>query len=161
MKQKALFLDRDGIVNHDPGDYTKNISEFHILPDIFESIKVANQKGYIVVIITNQAGLAKGLYQAADLSEIHNYLLQKAKEFGAEIQDIFYSPYHDDYGMSLSRKPNSQLLEKAIHLYRIDAKNSFMIGDKMRDVEAAEKVGVKGILSPTNHSILSIVQNLP
>ena len=78
----CLFLDRDGVINHDPGDYTKNLSEFTVLPTVMEALRVARKGGFEVVLITNQGGLAKGLYTHEDVSEIHAYLRAECEKNG-------------------------------------------------------------------------------
>lgn len=150
---RAIFLDRDGVINHDPGDYTKNISEFHLLPGVLESLKTLQDRGFRLIVITNQGGLAKGLYSWVDVHEIHDYLKKTCLDSGIEITDIFAAPYHDDFGRSLTRKPDSLMLEKACALYDIDPTKSFMIGDKQRDIDAGNKVGARGILIPVNGAL--------
>ena len=71
---KAIFLDRDGIINHDPGDYTRNISEFTLLPSVLYSLKILVERGFVLILITNQGGIAKGIYSHENVSEIHTYL---------------------------------------------------------------------------------------
>ncbi len=151
MSQKALFLDRDGVINHDPGDYTKNLDEFHILDGALETMKEWFDAGYKLVIITNQAGLAKGLYERHDVDRIHQYLMGRCVAMGFRIEECFYCPHHEGTtGRCLCRKPGSLLIEKALHRYGLDASSSVMMGDKPRDVDAAEKAGVRGVLIPVN-----------
>lgn len=150
---KAIFLDRDGIINHDPGDYTKHISEFTILPDLWPALKELQKRGYLLILITNQGGIAKGLYGHEEVAEIHAYFLQEAEKNGVSITEIYYSPHHDDYGKSLSRKPGSLMIERGLAKFNIDPKKSYMIGDKQRDCDAGEKVGVQGVLIPTNDAL--------
>ena len=95
MSQKALFLDRDGVINHDPGDYTKNLDEFHILDGALETMKEWFDAGYKLVIITNQAGLAKGLYKRHDVDRIHQYLMGRCVAMGFRIEECFYCPHHE------------------------------------------------------------------
>lgn len=161
MKSKALFLDRDGVINHDPGDYTCSLSEFHILPTVIEALKLAQHRGYKIILITNQGGIAKGLYTHQDVHEIHTYFKQKCKEEGVVINGIFYSPHHPDFGNSLTRKPKSLMMERAIHRFEIDIEHSIMIGDKQRDIDCAQHVGVRGILVPTNANLIDFVVTLP
>ena len=71
--RKALFLDRDGVINHDPGDYTKSLAEFQVLPSVVETLKVWHDAGYLLIVVTNQGGLAKGLYEEADVHAMHQY----------------------------------------------------------------------------------------
>lgn len=153
---KAVFLDRDGVINHDPGDYTMHVSEFQILPTVMETLKYWNDQGFKLILITNQGGIAKGLYGHDEVSEIHAYFLEECKTSGVEIHDIFYSPHHDDYGKSMTRKPGSLMLERAMHRHNIDPAQSYMIGDKQRDLDAGNKVGVEGILIVPNSPLSEV-----
>ena len=155
-KCKAVFLDRDGVINHDPGDYTMHVSEFQILPTVLETLKYWNDKGYKLILITNQGGIAKGLYGHKDVDEIHDYFLRECAKADVVIDDIFYSPHHDDYSRSMTRKPGSLMLERAIHRYNIDPSQSYMIGDKQRDLDAGDKVGVQGILMVPNSPLSEV-----
>ena len=112
-RNKAIFLDRDGVINHDPGDYTRSLEEFKILPTVFETLKKLDDAGYLLVLITNQGGIAKGLYSHDDVNEIHTYLREKCIERGFRLTDVYYSPHHPVFGESLSRKPGSLMIEKA------------------------------------------------
>ena len=158
--QKALFLDRDGVINHDPGDYTMRLEEFVILPTVVLALKLAHDKGYKIIIITNQGGIAKGLYDHSAVHQMHEKLQQACRAEGFEIAHFYYSPHHPDYSKSLTRKPGSLLMERAIARYKIDASLSIMIGDKSRDIECATAVGVKGIQIPTNDDLITYVSTL-
>jgi D-glycero-D-manno-heptose 1,7-bisphosphate phosphatase len=157
---KALFLDRDGVINHDPGDYTMSLSEFVILPTVLQALKLAHSKGYKIIIITNQGGIAKGLYDHAEVHRMHEKLQQACITEGFQITHFYYSPHHPDFSKSLTRKPGSLLMERAIARYSIDVANSVMIGDKSRDIECAAAVGVKGIQIPTNDDLITYVSTL-
>ena len=149
-RRKAIFLDRDGIINHDPGDYTRNISEFTILPTVLESLKTLKERGFVFILITNQGGIAKGIYSHKAVDEIHEYLKNVCDKNGTPILDIYYSPHHEITGKSLSRKPGSMMIERAVARYNIDPKASWMVGDKQRDLDCASPLGVPGVLIPTN-----------
>ena len=159
-KNKALFLDRDGVINRERGEYTYKVDDFEILPSVLESLKLAQDKGYILIVITNQGGIAKGIYSHEDVAKAHNYLTEELAQNGVILTDIFYSPHHQDYSKSLDRKPDSLMLEKAIAIYNINPNQSIMIGDSERDIIASEKVGVKGVKIVPNSSIFEIVENL-
>jgi len=159
-KYKALFLDRDGVINHDPGDYTISLEEFIILPTVVDALKLATDKGYLIFIITNQGGIAKGLYTHNEVARMHTFLRQTCEKAGVDIKHIYYSPHHPDFGNSLTRKPESLLIERAIGRYKIDPSKSVMIGDRNRDVICAEGAGVKGILIKTNGDLLPHVEAL-
>jgi D-glycero-D-manno-heptose 1,7-bisphosphate phosphatase len=160
MRQKALFLDRDGVINHDPGDYTMCAEEFVILPTVLEALALAKSKGYIILVITNQGGIAKGFYTHETVAEIHEMLHRTCQESNVEIKRIFYSPHHPEFGNSLTRKPERLLMERALARYNIDPSTSIMIGDRERDIQCAQQVGVRGILIPTNGDLLDVVRTL-
>ena len=153
---KAVFLDRDGVINHDPGDYTRSVKEFHILPGFLEKAKEWYDLGYILVVITNQGGIAKGLYGASNVEAMHQYLQGKCIEAGFRIQDFYFCPHHEAFsGKCLCRKPGSLMVEKAIHTYKITPQDSIFFGDKDRDIVCAEGAGVKGFKIKVNSVIPS------
>jgi len=149
--QPAIFLDRDGVINHDPGDYTKSLSEFKILPTVLKTLRTWHDRGFALVLITNQGGLAKGLYTHEDVEQIHAHLRSKCAESGAPLTAIYYSPHHPDFGASLSRKPGPLMIERALAQHGLDPKHSWMFGDKARDIRCASGGGVhQGVLIPVN-----------
>lgn len=156
----AIFLDRDGVINHDPGDYTKHLSEFHLLPTVLEALRVLTARGFDLVLITNQGGIAKGLYSHADVAEIHSHLQRVCVQNGTPLLDMYYSPHHPKFGASLSRKPGSLMIERACAKHGIDPSRSWMVGDKERDLEAGRGAGVKGLLIPVNGSLLQATEHL-
>ena len=157
---KAVFLDRDGVINKELGRYCENVDEFEILEDVGLAIKVLKEAGFLVIIISNQGGIAKGLYTEADVNQMHDKLCQHTSKFGASIDDFYFCPHHDSISRCLCRKPNSLMIEKAMATYNIDPSQSYMIGDGKRDIEAAERAGVKGILIEPNSGILEICKQI-
>jgi len=157
---KAVFLDRDGVINRELGHYCENINDFEILEDVGIALKILKDAGFLVIVISNQGGIAKGLYTEEDVNNMHNKLCQHISVYGAAIDDFYYCPHHDSISKCLCRKPNSLLIEKAIATYGIDPSKSYMIGDGKRDIEAAEKAGVKGILIESNSGILNICKQI-
>ncbi len=148
---KAIFLDRDGIINEEIGDYVKRFEDFKLLPHLAETLKNYQSQGFLIIVITNQGGLAKGLYTVNELNKMHQYFLNEMEKAGVTITEIYFCPHHPDFnGNCLCRKPGSLLVEKAMARFNIDPKASYFIGDRPRDAEAGEKVGVKGILVPSN-----------
>jgi D-glycero-D-manno-heptose 1,7-bisphosphate phosphatase len=140
----CVFLDRDGVLNEERGEYTFRLEDFRIKPGVKESLLSLKKAGYLLVVITNQAGIAKGIYTENDVMACHNYL---QKEIGYLIDDIYISPHHPTATTeSLLRKPDSLMIEKAIAKHKIDPSQSWLIGDTERDIQAAHKAGVKGIL---------------
>lgn len=157
---KALFLDRDGVINRERGEYTYTPSEFEILPELIETLVQVQEQGFLIIVITNQGGIAKGLYTAQDVWACHHKFENACAQKNVQITDLFYSPHHQDYSKSLDRKPDSLMLEKAMAIYKIDAAKSFLIGDSKRDIIAGEKVGIKSFLIPKNTSIQFILNHL-
>ncbi|MBK6263667.1 HAD-IIIA family hydrolase [Marivirga sp. S37H4] len=144
MKLKpCIFLDRDGVINEERGEYTYRLEDFRILPKVKEAFELLKDAGYLLVVITNQAGIAKGVYGANDVIQCHQYLQERT---GHLIDGLYYAPQHPTVTESLLRKPDSLMLEKAIVKFGIDPSQSWMVGDSERDLIAAGKVGVKGIL---------------
>lgn len=157
---KAIFLDRDGVINHDPGDYTKHVSEFVLLPNVLFALKKLNDAGFLLIVITNQGGIAKGLYTHENVEEIHRVFLATCAQHGVCITDIYYSPHHPDFGNSLSRKPRGLMIERACAKHQINPARSWMVGDKKRDVDAGNAAGVWGMQIPVNGDLISYVDEL-
>lgn len=157
---KALFLDRDGVINRERGKYTYRSGDFEILPDVIEALRLAKEKGYLVIGISNQGGIAKGLFSKEDVERLHLKLNEILHENGVFLDELYYCPHHDEVGKCICRKPDVLMLEKAIARFNIDSQSSVMIGDSQRDVEAAEKAGVRGVLVESNAGILDIVKGL-
>ncbi len=142
---KAIFLDRDGVLNRDNADYTYSLDNFELLPGLFDALNVFQDKGFLLIVISNQAGIARKIYALEDVKKVHDYMLEKFRENGISITEIYICPHYHEIGSCICRKPDSLLLEKAIARFKIDPRQSYFIGDRDRDMEAAQKVGVKGI----------------
>lgn len=140
---KALFLDRDGVVNKERGDYTYKIEDFHIIPNIISVIGQIKSLGFKIIIITNQSGISQNIYSQSDVNSCHEYL----QLISNNLIDAFYvAPLNPSQSRSLSRKPDSLLFEKAIYKHKIDPRKSWMVGDKERDLIPAKKLGISTIL---------------
>jgi D-glycero-D-manno-heptose 1,7-bisphosphate phosphatase len=158
--RKALFLDRDGVINHDPGDYTYSLDEFVILPTVMEALQLAVSKGFELVVVTNQAGISRGLYTKEEVDRIHAFFQSECKKNNVEILEFFYSIHHPDICNSLSRKPAGLWVERACAKYNFDKDASIMIGDRDRDVLCANAAGVRGIQMKQNGDLLEYVKSL-
>jgi D-glycero-D-manno-heptose 1,7-bisphosphate phosphatase len=142
-KAKCVFLDRDGVLNEEIGDYIQNLEDLIIPEGMSEALKLLKSAGFLLIVITNQAGIAKGLYGPELVYAIHEKMQEAS---GVMLDDLYFCPYHPSVsGKSLSRKPDSLLLEKAISKYNIDPAQSWMIGDRARDCEAGKKVDLQTI----------------
>ncbi len=154
--KKAIFLDRDGVINKEIGGWVFRSEDFEINKDVTEALEILKGKGFIFIVVTNQSGIAKGIYKTEDVEFLHQKMNRILLESGILIKEIFFCPHHDETGKCLCRKPDSLMLEKAIAKYEIDVSKSYLIGDKDRDIEAASRVGVKGLLIEPNSSVLGI-----
>lgn len=151
---KAIFLDRDGVLNHEIYDYITRLEDFKILDYQIAPLKKLYDEGYLLIIITNQGGIAQRRYTEEVLAEMHRNLNAKFEEQGALITHAYYCPHHPTVSAACNcRKPQSGMLLEAIATYNIDPALSVMIGDKPRDVEAANGAGVKGILIAPDEQI--------
>jgi len=142
VTSRCIFLDRDGVLNKDFVDYAYSLEKFIILDGVSEALNLLKEAGYKLVVITNQSGIAKGIYTREDMERCHQYLQE---ETGHLIDHIYFSPYHPDFSESLTRKPGSLMFEKAIAKFDVDVSKSWMIGDKKRDLVPAIKMGIQTI----------------
>lgn len=156
-KSKAIFLDRDGVLNKEIGDYVCRFEDFELLNN-FEALKKLQDKGYLLIVATNQGGLSKGWYTEHELAKMHKYLVNEYNLRGVTITDIFYCPHHPNFtGDCTCRKPKPGLLLQGIEKYNIDPSKSYFIGDRERDIEAGAAAGVKGILIDSNQPIMEVL----
>ncbi|MHA8107104.1 D-glycero-alpha-D-manno-heptose-1,7-bisphosphate 7-phosphatase [Aquirufa sp. 5-AUSEE-100C1] len=148
MKNKCIFLDRDGVLNVDRVDYVYRMEEFIIPPGVGEALRALKDAGYLLIVITNQSGIAKGIYKREDVYLIHNAIQEGT---GVELDDIYFCPYHEKFDShSLTRKPGSLMIEKAAAKYEVDMDASWMVGDHERDITAGTRAGLRTIrLAPS------------
>ncbi|GAB3935120.1 D-glycero-alpha-D-manno-heptose-1,7-bisphosphate 7-phosphatase [Mucilaginibacter myungsuensis] len=159
-KHKAVFLDRDGVLNREMGDYVCKVEDFHIL-DNFDALKQLQDRGYMLLVATNQGGLAKGWYNETELGKMHQLLKETYADHGVTITDFFYCPHHPNFtGDCDCRKPKPGLLLQGIAKYGIEPSLSYFIGDRERDVIAGEAAGVKGILIDSDQPIATVLDQI-
>ena len=156
---RAIFLDRDGVINKEVG-FVFRVEDFVLNGDVIESLKKLQGAGFIFIVVTNQSGIAKELYTHEDVGKVHAHMLARLKENGITISEIYYCPHHSDVEPCICRKPDSGMLEKAIARFTIDVSMSFLIGDKERDIEAATKAGVHGILIKADSPLMPVVEKI-
>jgi D-glycero-D-manno-heptose 1,7-bisphosphate phosphatase len=144
---KIVFLDRDGVINKNPPytDYIKKISEFRFIPGSRQAIKMLTQAGFEIFIISNQAGVAKGLFSKKDLNDINKKMLEGVRSTGGRIKKAYYCIHHPDANCGC-RKPDTGLIKKAVGKRRISRRNSFFIGDTERDVIVGHKISVNTVM---------------
>jgi len=151
MKSRAVFLDRDGVLTRERTDYVKTPDELEILPGIDAPLREIRERGFRIVIITNQSVIGRGLTTHHEMSKIHEKLRQELSRLGCTIDGIYYCPHRPDEGCSC-RKPEPGLILKASGELGINMARSWMIGDKAIDLEAARRAGCRGVRVPTNGS---------
>lgn len=148
---KAVFLDRDGTIIEDPG-YLSRPEQVRFLPGAIEGLKKMQEAGYLLVIITNQSGIARGYFTEDELRMIHEYLTEQLEKQGVTLSGIYYCPHHPKEGYPpyvkkcRCRKPGSVLLERAADELSIELAASWMIGDKTSDILAGKRAGCRTVL---------------
>lgn len=148
MSRRALFLDRDGVINHDPG-YVNRIEDFVFVDGIFDLCRTALSLDYLLIVVTNQAGIARGYYTEADFLRLTGWMCARFAQERAGITEVFFCPYHPEHGKgsylaeSFDRKPNPGMLLRAAEKHSIALTESMMIGDTESDMEAAKRAGVE------------------
>ena len=142
---RSLLLDRDGVINEDSPHYIKSPQEWRPLPGSLESIARANRAGLRVIVVTNQSGLARGVFDIATLNAIHRRMLDAVADVGGDIEAVFFCPHGPSDGCDC-RKPKPGLLTAIRDRLGLDLSRSVLIGDKLSDVAAAHAGGVKPVL---------------
>lgn len=147
MSNKALFLDRDGIINEDRS-YVYRIEDFAFTEGIFEVLRYARSKHYRLVIITNQAGIGRGYYTEADFHHLNSWMLTQLEKESIVIDKVYYCPYHPTHGIgkyrreSDCRKPAPGMITQAVAELNLDVSQSVLLGDKESDIEAGRRAQV-------------------
>ena len=157
-KQKAIFLDRDGVLIRERGDYTWQLEDMQINGDVNEALKKFTQEGFVLIVISNQSGISKGLYTKENADYLHLHLDRFFKNNGIQIKEFYYCPHHPSVSNCLCRKPDSLLLEKAIARFNINVDESWFIGDADRDIEAGIKAGVRTFKLDVNGSLMEAAE---
>ena len=142
-KQKCVFLDRDGVLNSDEEYYTFRAEDVVLMEGVAEALRRLQEAGYLLIVVTNQAGIAQKMYGPAEVKEVHRLIQEMS---GVTLDDLYFSPHHPQHSSrSLRRKPDSLMIEKAMAKHNIDPAQSWMIGDRLSDVQAGRKAGIKTI----------------
>ena len=153
-KNTAVFLDRDGTINEEEG-YLDSLDKLKIIPSAYEAIRLINESGMKVVVISNQAGVARGFFTEDFVKVTHEHLQTALRQQGATIDNFYYCPHHPTEGIEPyrkdcnCRKPAPGMLLRAVQDLNIDLTRSYLVGDRFNDMEAGKKIGVRGILVKT------------
>ena len=145
--RKAAFFDRDGTINKDIG-YLYRIEDLNFINGMPEFISCWKRWGYKIIVVTNQSGIARGMYTEDDMRKLHRYMNKKLKPYGAHIDAFYYCPHHPDFtGPCHCRKPEPGMLKHAIADFELDPRQCIMFGDQPWDIEAAKRCGITGIFT--------------
>ncbi len=154
----GIFFDRDGTINEEV-NYLSSPEQLKLIPRVIKAIQEANSSGSKVFIISNQAGVARGFMSEQQVQHVNNSLLQLLQQEHCTIDKLYYCPHHPDYGEVPyrancdCRKPKIGMLLQAAHEFQIDLQSSFVIGDKISDVQTANNAGAQGILVKTGYGL--------
>ena len=150
-KKLAVFLDRDGVINKEV-NYLSNPNDFVFIDGSIEALQILKKKGYLLIVITNQAGIARGYFTEKTLLKIHDKMLKTLRKNNILLDDIFYCPHHPEFsGACNCRKPSPMMIMHAKDRHNIDLENSFMIGDTLNDIATGINANCKTVLVLTGH----------
>ena len=158
MKKPAVFIDRDGTINEQMG-YINHVSRFILLPGTAEAIRLLNDHGYLVIIVSNQSGVARGYFPIDLVNEVHDHMKVQLEKDNARVDGIFFCPHYPkgklpEYSRACEcRKPKTGLIKMACEDFDIDMADSYVIGDRCTDMELARNAGLKGILVKTGYGL--------
>jgi D-glycero-D-manno-heptose 1,7-bisphosphate phosphatase len=158
---KAIFLDRDGVINKNAAehDYIKSWNDFVLLEGVIETLKIFHQLGYLVVVVTNQAGVSKGLMSETTVKEIHSNLNKLLSKNGTKVDYFYYCP-HKEQDKCDCRKPKTGMIRRAVSDLDIDLKSSILIGDSDMDFNLGIKANLNTILVPTNGNLYKSIKGM-
>jgi D-glycero-D-manno-heptose 1,7-bisphosphate phosphatase len=148
MKRRAVFMDRDGTISEEVG-YVNHPSRYKVFPYSAEAVKLLNESGWLAILVTNQAGVARGYFTEDVITAVHNVLSQELEKKGARLDAIYYCAHHPTVGEEPyrfacnCRKPKPGLIERAVQEFDIDVQQSWMIGDRYSDIELARNAHVR------------------
>lgn len=155
-KDRAVFFDRDGTINEEVG-YLSRLGDLKLYPNTPEAIRKLKDKGFLAIVVTNQSGVARGFFDESFVKEVFDKINEMLAKKGTRLDAMYYCPHHPNYGNQqyrktcLCRKPEPGLLIQAAEDLDIDLKRSYVVGDMLRDMDIANKVGAKGVLVKTGY----------
>lgn len=151
MKTKALFLDRDGIINVDHG-YVSKIKDFEFVDGIFDLVKLFVDAGYLIFVVTNQSGIGRGYYSEEDFTVLTDWMIEAFKTKELKIEKVYYCP-HSPEEKCHCRKPETGMIEQALEDYPVDLADSWLIGDKQSDIDLAMNASIRSSIYIGNKDI--------
>lgn len=151
LNQKAVFLDRDGTINRDKG-YLYRAEDFEILPGVIEGLQLLQKAGYLLIVVTNQSGIARGYYTEQEFQSLNAWMVKYFQENGILISGVYYCPHLPDASepeyrkICRCRKPGIELYERAVKDFHINLSQSYVVGDRIRDCSICKMTGCRGFL---------------
>lgn len=159
----AIFFDRDGVLNEEVG-YLWQIEKFAWIDGARDAIKFCNERGLLVVVVTNQSGIARGMYTAADVAKLHDFMQKSLSEVGAHIDAFYFCPHHPEgvvpeFAVACDcRKPKPGMILRACEELQIDPARSILFGDSQRDIDSARAAGLRDGIFFTGGNLFEIVK---
>jgi D-glycero-D-manno-heptose 1,7-bisphosphate phosphatase len=166
MPRPAVFMDRDGTLSHEVG-YVNHVSRFRLYPWAVDAVRLANRSGFVAVVVTNQAGVARGYFPETVIHEVHASLAASMAAGNARLDGIYFCPHHPSAGEPPyrkdcnCRKPRPGLVDRAVADLDIDLPRSFVIGDRLGDLELAWRVGARGVLVKSGYGLGELTYHAP
>ncbi|HLN72113.1 MAG: D-glycero-alpha-D-manno-heptose-1,7-bisphosphate 7-phosphatase [Methylococcaceae bacterium] len=158
---KAVFLDRDGVlINNSQYYYIWEADQMEFIEGVFDNLKLLQQNGYQLFIVSNQGGISRGLYTREDILKLHEQMITTFNSHQIQIRDILFCPHHPDHEKCLCRKPASLMIDKLIAKYDISKAASVMIGDSESDMKSAQLAGIKGLRVTPNVNMYPQISTL-
>lgn len=154
---RVVFLDRDGVINKNRDDYVKSIQEFVFLPNAIKAISKIRELGYMIILVTNQSAVNRGIISLNELNQIHKYMIEELEKNNCKIDKIYFCPHRPDENCEC-RKPKMGLLKQAIEDFKIDISKSWLIGDSETDIVMAKKAGLKQIQIERNGDLMRVIK---
>jgi D-glycero-D-manno-heptose 1,7-bisphosphate phosphatase len=156
QKRRAVFLDRDGTINEEK-DYLHRVGDFAFIPGAPEAIRLLRESGFAIIVVTNQSGIGRGYFDEAALDELHRHLDRELSRYGTAVDAYYFCPHHPEHALGAyltectCRKPLPGMLQQAVADFGIDPGESYLIGDKLVDVEAGLNAGCRPVLVRTGY----------
>jgi len=155
---QAIFFDRDGVLNEEVG-YLWEVERFKWVKGAREAIKFCNERGILAIVVTNQSGIARGLYTAREVDKIHDFMQKSLSEVGAHVDGFYYCPHHPDFSGECScRKPKPGLIVRACENFKINSAQAILFGDSERDIAAARAAGLRAGIFFTGGNLLEAIK---
>ena len=156
--KKAVFLDRDGTLNNNRDHYyIWRVEDFQLNPGVVEALSELRARGYLLMVITNQGGISKGICSLEEVEALHAHMRSLLEESGVVLDEVYVCPHHPDQETCLCRKPLPLMIQKALARFEIDPAQSWMVGDSERDVEAGEAAGLRTLLVESNGDLRKVL----